>query len=169
MVETIKVYRIRDMEAMQENEEGAYRTKDGKVLIHDGENVLSLPSEMVRYSNIILLKGDGSGVIRRDESGSLYTSPLTFEDNQVINAIASYLSSSNLVVLRNVPEYVEGVLYSENGGLTARLLDLKTGEELENLEEIEERLRASIISVRRLERELKKRSNPLLQYGIPVL
>jgi len=169
MVETIKVYKVREKEAMQENEEGAYRTKDGKVLIHDGENVLSLPSEMVRYSNIILLKGDGSGVIRRDETGSLYASPLTFEYNSVINAAIASRLSRTLAIFTGVPKDEEGILYSENGGLTARLLDLRTGEELENLEEIEERLKASIISVRRLERELKKRSNPAIQYGIPVL
>ena len=117
---------------------------------------------------IVLPSYEGSWVIKRGAEGELELSPLE-ENPEIIEYLSSYLSPSNLITFNYVNKDIEGIINIERKGLSARFLDLRKRSELKNIEEIEKRLGVRIVLPRMEERELKKRSNPAIQYGIPVL
>ena len=123
--------------------------------------------DRVEYK-IVLPSYEGSWVIKRGAEGELELSPLE-ENPEMVEYLSSYLSPSNLITFNYVNKDIEGIINIERKGLSARFLDLRKRSELKNIEEIEKRLGVRIVLPRMEEHELKKRSNPLLQYGIPVL
>ena len=120
------------------------------------------------YPKIVLPGYEGSWVIKRGAEGELELSPLE-ENPEMVEYLSSYLSPSNLITFNYVNKDIEGIINIERKGLSARFLDLRKRSELKNIEEIEKRLGVRIVLPRMEERELKKRSNPAIQYGIPVL
>ncbi len=185
MTGKVKVYKVKDIKTIPKDTvianidrfgEGAYRLKsEEEIVVYNGSDVFSLPSEEVRYPHVILLEGEGSYVIK-GTGNNIAFSPLE-ENQKVIKTIstnlvrtsdyANLLGEKQLSVSFNLGEEVEGVLYFDD--FLIRFLDLKEGKESSDKRKIEDRLEVTIIQPKRIELDQRQKRNPVLGCGIPVL